>query len=251
MKWYWLCLLLFIALAVGAGFILKLLALPGAGPGGDGGEVRQEVRDGWAITKKLLDHYGPEGLEQFSDRHPGEFEPLVKAGVLSEEDGRVIDRSGFQSFSFRRSVEFSRRYEFTLYYVPGRYAADALALELNHRGEPVRSDTLEEDVSSDLAADVGTMWAVDRKGCSPPEAIPVASRVFNSVELVGRTREEVIALLGDPQTRRPGGRYNFPFHPAGGGDLVYRFDTGNYGWQFNVQFGWNGRCSGVEREWIH
>ncbi len=251
MRRYWQWLLLFGALAVTAWFVLKITVLPGAAPVGNDGEVRPEVRDGWAITKKLLDHYGPEGLDQFSDRHPGEFEPLVKAGVLSEEDSRAIDRSGFQSFSFRRSVSFSRRYEFTLNYVPGRYAADALALELNHRGEPVRSDTLEEDVSSDLAADVGAMWAVDGKGGSPPEAIPVASRVFNSVELVGRTRDEVVGLLGDSQTRRPGGRYNFPFWPAGDGDLVYRFDTGNYGWQFNVRFGGNGRCSAVERQWIH
>jgi hypothetical protein len=215
-----------------------------------GGEVRQEVKAAWAIAKRLLDHYRPEGLDRFTDDMPGEFEPLVKAGVLTEEDGRAA-AGEYRSFTFRRSAAYSRRYEFTFYYVPGRHAGDALAVELNHQGEPVRGDASEEDVSTDLAADVNAMWAVDGQGRSPPEAIPVASRVFNTVNLVGLHRDKIAELVGNPRTRRPGGVYNFPFWPSDRGDLVFRFDTGAYGWQFNVKLDAAGVCTAVDRRWIH
>lgn len=217
-RWPWLVLVG--TLAAGAWLLPKTVTLPGHGSRGSDGEVRQEVKDAWAIAKKLLDHYRPEGLEQFSDQKHGEFESLIQAGVLTEDDGRAVARGGFESFTFRRSAAFSRRYEFTFYYIPGRQAADALAVELNHRGEPVRGDGAEEDISSDLAADVNAMWAVDGEGRTPPEAIPVASRVFNTVQLVGLHRARIVEQIGDPRTRRPGGKYNFPFWPAERGDLI-------------------------------
>jgi hypothetical protein len=41
--------------------------------------------------------------------------------------------------------------------------------------------------------------------------------------------------------------YNFPFYPAPNGCLVYRFDTGAGGWQFNVVFNRDGRVNEVRR----
>ncbi|HJZ58034.1 MAG TPA: hypothetical protein VKE74_24040 [Gemmataceae bacterium] len=263
MRRRWLWLVLVGSLAVGAWLLPKTITLPGPGSDRSDGEVRPEVKDAWAIAKKLLDHYRPEGLDRFTDDAPGEFEPLVKAGVLTDEDGRAIDRGGFKSLTFRRSVAFSRRYEFTFYYVPGRHAANALAIELNHRGEPVRSDTGEQDVSADLAADRALMWetgAMDwvadparrANRASTARAIPVASRVFNTVQLVGRTRAEVIDALGDPRTSTDSiYRSPYAFWPPPPGAMVYCFTNGAYGWQFNVVFGADGRVSRVERHWIH
>ena len=116
--------------------------------------------------------------------------------------------------------------------------------------------------SSDLAGDIGLMWETRSLGgtrdpthgpnprSSTDRAINAASRVFNTVELVGRTREEVVGLLGDPKSSSDS-IYNFPFWPAPEGSLVYRFDSGAYGWQFNVVFIDDGKVREVERHWIH
>ncbi|MDB5311970.1 MAG: hypothetical protein JWO38_6172 [Gemmataceae bacterium] len=117
-------------------------------------------------------------------------------------------------------------------------------------------------VSADLAADLRLMWETqplpgdagpsagpNPKGSTDP-AIHAASRVFNTVDLVGKTRDEVVAQLGDPRASSDS-VYNFPFWPAPSGSLVYRFDTGAYGWQFNVVFGLRGRVTEVQRHWIH
>lgn len=116
--------------------------------------------------------------------------------------------------------------------------------------------------SSDLAADLKLMWETQPLGGTPDpthgpnprsstdRAINAASRVFNTVELVGKTREDVIAALGDPKAANDS-IYNFPFWDAPRGALVFRFDTGAYGWQFNVVFGLRGRVTAVERHWIH
>jgi len=85
---------------------------------------------------------------------------------------------------------------------------------------------------------------------STDQAINAASRVFNTVQLVGKTREEVMALLGDPKASNDS-IYNFPFWPAPKGSLVYRFDCRFYGWQFNVALDANSKVRAVERHWIH
>ena len=120
----------------------------------------------------------------------------------------------------------------------------------------------EDGQSTDLAADIKLMWQTEPlKGQHDPShgkgprastdaAIQAASRVFNTVNLVGLTREEVVAKLGDPRTSNDS-IYNFPFWPARWAGLVYRFDTGSHGWQFNVYFGWTGKVRKVERLWIH
>jgi hypothetical protein len=116
--------------------------------------------------------------------------------------------------------------------------------------------------SSNLAGDIGLMWETRRLGetrdpthgtnprSSTDRAINAASGVFNTVELVGKTPEEVVALLGDPKSSNDS-IYNFPFWPAPEGSLVYRFDSGAYGWQFNVAFGEDSKVREVERHWIH
>jgi hypothetical protein len=116
----------------------------------------------------------------------------------------------------------------------------------------------EDGTTADLSADLKLMWETQPlKGDARPNpkgsadtAINAASRVFNTVELVGKTREEVVALLGDPKASNDS-VYNFPFWPAPSGSLVYRFDTGAYGWQFNVVFGLRGRVTEVQRHWIY
>jgi hypothetical protein len=47
--------------------------------------------------------------------------------------------------------------------------------------------------------------------------------------------QEVLALLGDPQ-KSSDSIYNFPFYPTPKDRLVYRFDTGYGGWQFDFSF---------------
>lgn len=106
--------------------------------------------------------------------------------------------------------------------------------------------------SSDITADVHQMWETQPWGSRPREhassecAIDAADRVFSTVQLRGMTKSQVIALLGDPQ-RSSRITYNFPFYPAPPAALVYRFDTGNHGWQFNVLFDQHGVVQQVQR----
>src|SRR5262249_542618 len=117
--------------------------------------------------------------------------------------------------------------------------------------------------STDLTADVRLMWETrPLRGTPDPthgpnprgstdRAINAPSPVFKGVGLVGKTRDEVVALLGDPKTSSDS-IYNFPFWPPpAGASLVYRFDSGAYGWQFNVLLGGDGRVREVQRHWIH
>lgn len=125
--------------------------------------------------------------------------------------------------------------------------------------DPARVDASEK--SSDVAGDIRLMWETKKLGGTPDpshgpnprsstdRAINAASRVFNTVELAGKTREEVVALLGDPKTASDS-IYNFPFYPAPEKALVYRFDSGAYGWQFNVIFGDDGKVREVKCDWI-
>lgn len=109
--------------------------------------------------------------------------------------------------------------------------------------------------SVDLKRDMKAMWATERLPgskafASTDAAIAAAARVFNSVSLNGKTRDAVSALLGDPR-HSSNSQYNFPFWPAPKDSMVYRFDCGNYGWQFNILFDRHAKVKRVEREWIH
>src|SRR5437879_3839468 len=104
------------------------------------------------------------------------------------------------------------------------------------------------EVSTDLKRDLKLMWETRRLRGTPdpshgpnprgstPRAIEAAGRVFNTVELVGMTQAEVIALLGDPWNSSDSIYNNCPFWPPEEPALVYRFDSGAYGWQFDVLF---------------
>jgi hypothetical protein len=100
--------------------------------------------------------------------------------------------------------------------------------------------------------DIRRMWETEplrsrpRELASTERAVNAADRVFSTVELRGKSREQVIALLGDPK-HSSRSTYNFPFYPAPANALVYRFDTGAGGWQFNVQFDRAGKVWKVDR----
>jgi hypothetical protein len=131
-----------------------------------------------------------------------------------------------------------------------------------HRGESDRTRVGDGAKSADLPHDLELMWETKPlRGSPDPDsgvercastdrAIKAAERVFNSVELAGKSRDEVLAALGDPKTSNKS-MYNFPFWPAPPNALVYRIDCGSYGWQFNVLFDEADRVRDVERLWVH
>jgi hypothetical protein len=84
---------------------------------------------------------------------------------------------------------------------------------------------------------------------SPVSAINAASRVFATIQLAGMTAQNAAIALG--ARPRPKYGYDFPFWPADKGIVVYRFDCGSFGWQFNVSFDAEGHVAKVERLWIH
>jgi hypothetical protein len=127
--------------------------------------------------------------------------------------------------------------------------------------EPHPGQVSDRQQSVDMPGDLRLMWETRGLGGTPDpthgpnprsstdRAINAASRVFKTVELVGKTRDEVVTLLGGLRSSNDS-IYNFPFWPAPRGALVYRFDSGAYGWQFNVVLGEDGRVREVQRHWI-
>ena len=85
---------------------------------------------------------------------------------------------------------------------------------------------------------------------APVSASNAASRVFATVELAGKTTNEVFAAIGHNETSNGSG-YNFPFWPVENGTRVYRFNCGYFGWRFNPKLGASGTVTEVERKWIH
>ena len=107
--------------------------------------------------------------------------------------------------------------------------------------------------SNDLPTDIKRMWKTIPNGdfpVSPVSAINAASRVFETVPLIGKNTNEVFALIGHNKTSSDSG-YNFPFFPVERGTVAYRFDCGNFGWQFNLVLDSSGTVQKVERKWIH
>ena len=93
------------------------------------------------------------------------------------------------------------------------------------------------------------MWktkSISSGKASTDRAQEAAKRVFDQLNVEGLTKEEIINKIGDPQ-RSNDSMYNFPFYPVTNGVLVYRFDTGAYGWQFNIHFDSNGKAIHVEK----
>tara|TARA_R110002072_G_C7650176_1_gene508635 strand:+ start:98 stop:538 length:441 start_codon:yes stop_codon:yes gene_type:complete len=114
-----------------------------------------------------------------------------------------------------------------------------------------------EAVSANLDADLRLMWqtAPLRSGAgeaSTLAAIMAASRVFNTVSLVGKTGTDVKALLGSSVESSRSVYRGQPFQPLTARGMVYRFDSGTLGWQFNVYCeDDDSPVSEVERHWIH
>jgi hypothetical protein len=121
----------------------------------------------------------------------------------------------------------------------------------------------EDGRSADLPADLKLMWETGTMDwvadstrrtnkASTERAITAASRVFNTVELVGKSRAEVAALLGDPRISNDSiYRSPYAFWPPPPNAVVYCFTNGAFGWQFHVVFDTNERVRMVERLWIH
>ncbi|MBI1914000.1 MAG: hypothetical protein HYS12_04590 [Planctomycetes bacterium] len=109
--------------------------------------------------------------------------------------------------------------------------------------------------SHDLDADRQAMWRTvpSRRSdfeVSPVSAINAAARLFAAVKLEGKTKNEVEQAIGYQPRPRYG--YNFPFWPVRNpATVVYRFDCGYFGWQFNLRFDTRRRVEAIERRWIH
>ncbi len=103
-----------------------------------------------------------------------------------------------------------------------------------------------------FVSDRALMWETRSTGtgrASTERAQAAAKRFFDAHDLRGKARNEIIALAGDP-TNSNDSIYNFPFYPVERGTLVYRFDTGTHGWQFDVTFGPDGRATSVAHRGI-
>lgn len=120
------------------------------------------------------------------------------------------------------------------------------------------NEELEDEAvkSDDLAADIALMWETTKRedgdAVSTARAINAASRVFNTVKLVGKNGAEVQALLGSPTKSNDSVYRGGQFWPLKDRGMVYRFDNGFYGWQVNVYCrGDNDPVTEVEKLWIH
>jgi hypothetical protein len=97
-----------------------------------------------------------------------------------------------------------------------------------------------------LLPDRMLMWETTRiesGRASTPRAVAAAKRQFDRFDVRGKTREEIVRTLGDPA--RSKSIYNFPLFEADPGVMVYRFDTGLAGWQFDIHFGSDGMATNV------
>lgn len=79
---------------------------------------------------------------------------------------------------------------------------------------------------------------------SSAKASQAARRVFTQVEFTGKTKTEVLDLLGDPKTISS---YGVAAAPGGHTPLVYRFDSGYGGWEYTLHFT-NGVVTRVEEQ---
>jgi hypothetical protein len=206
-----------------------------------------EAQEICVIAKRLLEHLTFEEL----GRSRIELEPLLMAGVLLESDGEIISRNHFQSFRFSRSPYYARQYAFVVYYEKGhREGGEGIRVEVNHLGERVRTETGEQDKCTNIVEDIKLMWSVVDdgifEGWSTQESVYAASRVFNTLKVVGMNRNEIISQIGDT-TRRPNGKSNGSFFPTDIREMVYSFNRGNGGWEFHLEFNEQGMCTKLRR----
>lgn len=197
------------------------------------------------IGRKILMHH-----LAASSLTPLKPEELQSADFLTARDKEALRETQVSRYEFRKTGDGVHL--FTFHYPSGM---TGFSIVLNPSKPKPKAGEDPEQGSDDLEADKKLMWQTEplaggKEMASTPRAIWAASRVFNSVVLTGKTRKQVIAELGDPKTSN-NSKYNFPFWPVPKGTLVYRFDSGAYGWQFNVLFDKQDKVSRVERKWIH
>jgi len=136
---------------------------------------------------------------------------------------------------------------------------------ISEHGEPAgfRELRFDEPVSqedvrpTDLKGDLRKMWetvahnTIDHKTIrvSPVSAINAASRVFATVDLIGKTTNEVFELVGH-NTKSSDSVYNRGFYPTETNQIAYCFECGNFGWQFTLTVDASGRVTDVEKAWI-
>ena len=70
-----------------------------------------------------------------------------------------------------------------------------------------------------------------------PKAVAAVGRVFRNVDFVGKTKQEVFAILGEPKD-------DFARDEGAEGAIVYRYDTGGSGMEYKLVFG-HGRVHSV------
>lgn len=110
--------------------------------------------------------------------------------------------------------------------------------------------------STNLTVDIAAMWSVAPKlegrdwVASSDAADTAAVRVFNTVNLIGMSREEVSGVLRF-DLRSPDYGYVAPFYPVATNVIPIRIDNGRYGWQFDIIMGGSDRvvrveCRGIE-----
>lgn len=101
--------------------------------------------------------------------------------------------------------------------------------------------------SKDVDADLSRMWhtrvGADGMIVSTDAAVLAARRVFRSLSLVGYKREEAISVIERHKSRNSG--YTAPFYPVREGIRFYRFDTGNFGCQVEIEFDQDDRVTRV------
>ena len=100
------------------------------------------------------------------------------------------------------------------------------------------------------------MWntATNKNGTfhvAPVSAINASRRVFESLrpQLIGKNREEVRELIGFTDRTEYG--YHGAFFGVDRHAYVYRFDCGNFGWQYNLYLNDDRIVTDVEYLWIH
>ena len=79
---------------------------------------------------------------------------------------------------------------------------------------------------------------------SSAKASAAARRIFAQVDFAGKSKAEVLNLLGDPKTLSS---YGVAAEPGQDTPLVYRFDSGYGGWQYTLHFT-NGVVSRLEKQ---
>ena len=110
--------------------------------------------------------------------------------------------------------------------------------------------------STNLERDKSIMWntATNKNGTfhvAPVSAINASRRVFESLrpQLIGKNREEVRELIGFTDRTEYG--YHGAFFGVDRHAYVYRFDCGNFGWQYNLYLNDDRIVTDVEYLWIH